>query len=68
MITGPFVYAVGYIQQLKLKYQAGFRNDAMRDMLSNDLQVANLVRPIKVTVIARRPTTRPSESTKSDRT
>ena len=52
--AGPFVYAIEYIQQLKLKYQAGFRDDAMRDMMSNDLQIANLDHPIKVTVIDRR--------------
>ena len=55
MTTGPFFYATGYIQQLKLKYQAGFRDDAMRDMMSNDLQVANFDRPIRVTVVDRRP-------------
>jgi hypothetical protein len=55
MTTGPFIYAIGHIHQLKQKYRSGFRDDAIRDMMSNDLQVANLDRPIRVTVIDRQP-------------
>lgn len=55
MTKGPFIYSVEYIQQLKLKWQGGFREDAIRDMMSNDLQVANLDEPLKVTIIDRCP-------------
>ena len=54
MFSGPFIHSAGYIKQLKMMWQNGFREDALKSMSSNDLQVTNLRRRIRVGIIDHR--------------